>query len=374
LAKTIHIVSFDVPFPPDYGGAIDVYYKLQALHKLGVSIILHCFEYGRSTAPELEAMCEKVYYYKRNNSRQNLFSFSPFIVVSRSDSALLENLLKDDHPILFEGLHCCFFLNNEKLRKRVRVVRTHNIEHHYYKHLAAAENSIFKRFYFELEANKLASFEAELCGATALAAISPADFTHFSALNSHTFLAPAFHSNTEIVAKRGMGNFCLYHGSLGIGENNKAALWLVNEVFNDLDIPLVIAGNNSSAELRKRISEFPHITLATDISTAQIFDLLADAQINVLPTFQATGIKLKLLAALFRGRHCVVNLAMVENTGLEPLCHIASDAEAMKKLIKATFQKEFDTNETDRRKEILIRHFSNEQNARKLIQILFPES
>ena len=45
--KRLHIVAFDVPFPANYGGAIDVFYKLKALHQLGIRITLHCFEYGR---------------------------------------------------------------------------------------------------------------------------------------------------------------------------------------------------------------------------------------------------------------------------------------------------------------------------------------
>ncbi len=57
------------------------------------------------------------------------------------------------------------------------------------------------------------------------------------------------------------------------------------------------------------------------------------AQINVLPTFQATGIKLKLLMALYTGRHCIVNQPMVDNTGLEELCSIQNTAEEMKPVV-----------------------------------------
>ena len=43
----LHIVSFDIPWPPNYGGIIDVFYKIRALHGAGVQIHLHCFEYQR---------------------------------------------------------------------------------------------------------------------------------------------------------------------------------------------------------------------------------------------------------------------------------------------------------------------------------------
>ena len=30
-SRRLHVVSLQVPFPPDYGGVIDIYYKLKAL-------------------------------------------------------------------------------------------------------------------------------------------------------------------------------------------------------------------------------------------------------------------------------------------------------------------------------------------------------
>ena len=32
----LHFISMDVPFPPNYGGVIDVFYKLKAFHQLGI--------------------------------------------------------------------------------------------------------------------------------------------------------------------------------------------------------------------------------------------------------------------------------------------------------------------------------------------------
>jgi hypothetical protein len=39
----LHVVAFNVPYPPDYGGIIDIYYKLKALSADGTRIILHAF-------------------------------------------------------------------------------------------------------------------------------------------------------------------------------------------------------------------------------------------------------------------------------------------------------------------------------------------
>ena len=34
--KILNIISLDIPYPPDYGGAADIFYKLIALKKLGI--------------------------------------------------------------------------------------------------------------------------------------------------------------------------------------------------------------------------------------------------------------------------------------------------------------------------------------------------
>lgn len=368
----LHIISFDVPYPPDYGGVIDVFFKLKALHAAGIKITLHCFEYGRGKRKELEQYCDKVFYYKRKNGKLLLLNPLPYIVVSRSSEELVKDLLKDDSPILFEGLHCCFHLNDPRLKNRKKIVRMHNIEHAYYSNLAEVEKSFFRRNYFSSEAKKLAKFESILSSADIVAAISPGDAKELSSRYKNVTNVIAFHPHDKIEIKEGKGDFALYHGSLAVGENNKAALYLVNEVFNGLSFPLVIAGNGASAELKEAASKNKNVKLKENISTAEIYSLIRTAQINILPTFQSTGIKLKLLSALYSGRHCIVNSPMVENTGLESLCCVADSPSEMKKEIQQLMNSEFNSSEKLKREKILEENFSNKTNSRKLLELLFP--
>src|SRR5271157_1573882 len=134
--KEVDIVAFDIPYPPNYGGVIDVFFKIKAFKTAGVKVNLHCFEYGRKQSQELDSICEKVFYYKRDISKTNLFRRWPYIVVTRSSGELINNLLKTHNPILFEGLHSCYYLDDKRLKKRRKIVRTHNIEHDYYQNLA----------------------------------------------------------------------------------------------------------------------------------------------------------------------------------------------------------------------------------------------
>jgi hypothetical protein len=369
--KNIHIIAFDVPYPADYGGVIDIFFKLKSFYEAGVKVHLHCFEYGRKPQDILKKLCASVHYYPRKTAKSLLFNTLPYIVLTRTSDALKKNLLKNNYPVLMEGLHCTFLLNDKNFSKRKIIVRTHNVEHDYYENLAKVEKQIFKRYYFYNEAGKLKKYEVVLKNAHAIAAISPNDTEYFSSHFKNVHYIPAFHPNENLNIAAGKGDFAFYHGNLSVGENNEAALFLVNKVFKDTPYKLIIAGSKPSDELIKAIHENRNIELKDHLTPAEIYELIRQAQCNILPTFQSTGIKLKLLSSLFAGRFCIVNKAMVDNTGLEGLCIIANTAEKMKEKIKEVMNKDFPKREIEKREKILMENFSNKKNIEKLIQLAF---
>jgi len=368
--KTLHIVAFDVPFPANYGGVIDIYYKVKALQEAGIAIILHCFEYGRTPSPELSQICKKVYYYHRKTFKNFLYGDVPYIVASRDSDDLLNNLLRDNNPILFEGLHSTIYLKNPLLKHRFKIVRTHNVEHDYYHHLEMVEKNFFKRYFFKLESDKLKKYQTVLKYADLICAISPNDTAYFQKKFGKTLFIPAFHGNDKVETRDGLGKYILYHGNLAVGENHEAAMLLINEVFSKIKLPFIIAGSNPKKELRQLVSYYPNVKLVDDGSTQQIHDLIANAQINLLYTAQDTGIKLKLLNALFTGRHCIVNHKMVDNTGLESLCHIANDPAEFIKLCEQYWQLPFSADLVSERETFFKDKFNNTITVEKLIEAI----
>ena len=160
--KALHIVALNIPYPANYGGVIDIFYKLKALKDLGIKIHLHCFKYDREEANNLDILCSSVHYYSRKMSWFNLFSNIPFMVNSRRSKNLLKNLEKFNAPILFEGLHTTYYLNHSKINQRPQFVRAHNIESDYYKKLAIAEKNILPKLYLFSEHLKIKSYEKKL--------------------------------------------------------------------------------------------------------------------------------------------------------------------------------------------------------------------
>ncbi len=369
--KHLHVVSFDVPYPANYGGVIDVFYKLKALADFGIKIHLHCFQYGRSQSKMLSEICHEVNYYPRDVAKSQLFKKLPYIVVSRSSEQLLKNLLRDKHPVLFEGLHSTFFISEEKFKQRKLIVRTHNIEHEYYKNLAKVETNIFKRYYFYNEASKLELYESVLKHANVLAAISPNDTTYLENKYGNAIYLPAFHAHTKLHCKTGKGSYAFYHGNLAIGENDVAAMYLVEEVFKNSPVTLIIAGSKPSIELRNAVQRKNNITLISDLTTKQINQVIADAHINILPTFQPTGIKLKLLSALYNGRFCLVNTPMIQNTGMEQLCTVCDTPQLMRENLIRLMKIEFTPFDISIRQQVLEEKFSNKINAEKLVTLIY---
>ena len=105
MSNYLHIVCLDAPSPPNYGGAIDMYYKITALAALGKKIILHYFDYKENrNAASLKDCCVEVHAYPRKGFI-NSFSL-PYIISSRINRSLINRLNRDRFPVLLEGLHC----------------------------------------------------------------------------------------------------------------------------------------------------------------------------------------------------------------------------------------------------------------------------
>ena len=365
----LHVIAFDVPYPANYGGVIDVFYRVKALSEAGVKVHLHCFEYGRGEQ-EILKRCYEVKYYKRDTSFAKQLSFTPFIVNSRRSEALVQDLLKDDYPILCEGLHTTAVLTDKRLKNRKIYVRAHNVEHDYYNGLGDTERCGWKRLFYHIEAWKLRRYEPVLKKATGVFAISQKDSDYFAQRYRNVVLVPGFSATDSVCSETGRGEYVLYHGNLSVRENEDAAKWLIENVFSELDLHCIVSGLNPSDKLKKLADNYSNVTLVANPDDAEMIDLLRQAQVNILVTNQPTGLKLKLLNALYNGRFCLVNSDMVKGTSLESLCVVADEPEQMIAEIKRLMEEDFTEDDIEERDAQMKQLYDNEANARKIIEVI----
>lgn len=329
--KSIHVVAFDVPFPPDYGGVMDVYYRCRSLKNAGYHVILHCFEYGRGRLHDFSEIAHEVHYYTRAKSIRSWFSKQPFIVATRNSSELLNRLLHDEHPIVFEGQHCTFWLNHPQLNARKKMVRLHNIEWQYYEGLSKRSTSFFERWYFKSEARKLKQHESELQYASVLATISESDTDYYQSRFEQVVYVPVgFEHFPEKITAKPHNSFYLFHGNLSVAENREAVHWLLDAFQKTGNAQmLIIAGKNPDQALITACGQHTNVQLIANPDDLQLQELMQTTNAHLIIGFQQSGIKLKLLNALMTGKKCIVTPEIVAGSGLNHLCTIISTPEKL---------------------------------------------
>jgi hypothetical protein len=369
LEKHLHIIDFTIPYPVDYGGVFDLFYKLPALQAAGVHIHLHCFEDDKGEQPVLNNFCESVHYYPRNYGHKGFSNTLPYIVSSRKNEKLLQNLLQDDYPIFMEGVHCTYLLNDKRFENRRCFLRVHNVEYLYYRDLCRSTSSPVRKLYYWLESRLLYRYEKKIANkATCWGVTEKDDEIYRKQLGCKDIEHLSLYlPDWKVQGQEGMGNYCLYHGDLSIDANEKAATWLLENVFNHLKVPFVIAGKNPSEKLITLAHQHNYSCIVANPSEKEMQDMIGKAHINILPSFTHTGIKLKLINALFNGRHCVVNPATVDGSGLEAACHSGSTAIALRDIVAQLYHQPFTADEINLRKNLLYSQFNNEANAKKQV-------
>lgn len=343
MSRALHMVCLRCPWPADTGGARDMLERLKALHQKGISIHLHYFiKDGEHVAPALEPFCARVHVYRRQALWRRLLIGQPYIIACRADERLLQNLQQDDFPILFDGLHTTAFIQQVVTPGRKIVVRMHNDERRYYRALARYERNLFKRLYFWIESSRIDRWMHRLPKHVQLGCVQEEERLNLACrygFEEVFLLPPPIPDKVEILT--GLGGYCLYHGNLSVGENERAVTWLLRRVFAGIKLPLVVTGKAPSRKLEQLIHFYQHACLVPDPSPSELKDLIQKAQLHVLPSKTNTGIKQKIFDTLQFGRHCLINDNMRHASPWTDSCEVANGAEQMSKRIQELYTQPF---------------------------------
>ena len=305
----IQIVSFDWPWPANYGGAIDVAHKIEALLKQGVDVVLHVIAYPRKhaeAAPTGYPGALTVFNYERRG-RASLLSRQPFIVASRKAPRLLPTLASGPEVILFEGIHTTACLGHPRLAGHHQWVRVHNREQAYYEGLARSTKNLLNRGYFTLEARKLAAYEAKaLASADHVFCISQQDLPWATrhAPQRVSLLTP-FTATGSLATKVTSKLYVLFHAAFDVADNEAAALRMIERVGRHGGLHLVLAGRRPGPRLLDAVSSNTGVTLKANPGSDEMLALIAGADAVLLDSSNPAGFKLKLLESLRSARHVI---------------------------------------------------------------------
>lgn len=371
MDRNLNIITLNIPYPPDYGGMIDSFYRIKALHSAGIRVHLHCFEYDRPRMEGADKFCSSVTYYKRRKSLSDILTAKPYIVSSRSSGDLLSNLTKNDYPILYDGLHTTFTIDNPQLSKRRKFVRAHNIEHKYYETLSLEEKNSMKSMFYTMETAKLTRYEKIFRKADNILCISEGDLAYFKPKFSNTILFEPWHPFEKVICQPGTGKYVLFHADLSVPSNTAAAEFLCSEIAPNVNIEFVLAGKNPPPSLLSMAVGNPNTRIIPNPSQDEMTDLIINAQVNIAIGKNSNGFRLRLIYSLLVGRHCIANHKMLAGIGLEDHFTICDTPENVIANINKLASVPFTPEMVKQRESILGSRFSNYHKTEELIKVIF---
>lgn len=368
--KALHIVSFDNPFPPVYGGVIEVFFKIKPLFDLGIRIHFHCFvDVIPDENPALESITEKVYYYQNNKNPFYFFSKLPFSVISRNHKNLLQNIQNIDAPILFEGLKPTFLVYKKLLFSKRTILRLHNIEHDYFNGIASSEKNMFRKWLFKMEARKYKCYEAVISEFDQIITLSKFENNYINDQFGKASYIPVFHGNQKVKPLEGIGKYAIYHGDLRMSDNIRTVLMLI-EIFKEIpDFELIIASNSNQKFINKKIGNLKNVRYVPIQNFEHLEQLLMDAQINLVFSFQKSGTKLKLMNSLYNSRFCIINDNIMDDENVTQLCEFANTKAEIMNKIQLLKKRSF--TDYERRHEVLETQMNDVVNAELLAHKIF---
>ncbi len=372
--KQLHIISFNYPYPPSYGGIIDVYYKIRALSEAGVKIHLHCFvdQIPETIHPEVKECTENLFFYQKKKNPLLYFSGVPFAAAIRNSKTLLKNLQQSPAPVLFEGLQTTSAIDYLKNYQQPLYLRYHNNEAEYYKGLSQSEKSIFKKVIYKIESLKFVGYQKKLLKTfTSVFCLSEKEFNEVEVYSKNAQLIPIFHGNISVKPLDRKGDYFLFHGDLTTADN-KRALNETIDLFKDLpQYRLIVASDRASEDIKKKISAVENISLSTIQTTENLHLLFEKAHANILLSYQNSGTKVKLFNSLYNSRFVIINENITDDPELISLCLFGSAKDKIRQQIITAAEKDYDSFEN--RKNILEKKHSDLAKAEEMVAIIFRD-
>ena len=371
--KHLHIVSHFNPRPFDYEGGGDLYWLTTALVSAGINIHLHLYADKKDIHVNLINNCVEVFFYKRNTGHKGISIGIPYSVSSHADKSLIINLERDLYPILFEGIQASFFLNQGYFNNRKTLIRLQCSQKIYFQELLEILPTSLNKLRVSIEGNQCGIYESKIIkskGSNTITEVVSNELT-ISTNQIINSIIPQFIGMPTPFSIEGQGSFCLFHGRLSEKATEHAVLWLLKNVFNTLELPLVIAGENPSTQLEEAAHKHLHTCLVANPSEKEMVELIKKAQLNVLPSFVSHGADNAILHSIMIGRHILTNKKAKTLVALDEIIHYAEEPSEFTKKIIELFEQPFEIEEIEMRESYLNSHFNDLKSAKELIKLLY---
>lgn len=304
------------PAPPNFGGAIRIYYILKYLaahHDVTVAGFGSPVEQKimEKHFPELKG---KIYYVPKNESKFFIWiSFLKSVLSGRSHwhtmtqkpgmQKLLDRLVKENDFDIIQSEFPCMAEYNLASGAR-KVLDAHNVESDNFQRMASKSPKFFQRVYYRLEAKKMYREETEIASRQdAIFACSERDIKLFDNVvpDVPKYLIPNgvdldhFQKDRELPEPDSL----VFVGMMKYPPNKDAMNYFLDEVFLKIktripEAKIYIVGSRPETSLLQRANKYVEVTGFVD----DVRPYINRAAVYVVPLRMGGGTRLKIIEAM----------------------------------------------------------------------------
>ena len=333
-------ISHNSIYPPNFGGAIGIFYRLIYLKNRGHRIsIIAPRPKNIKNMEKAESLFDDVFFYKMKPkikklgiAFKSLFFSYPFFVYRlepcKTDKTEIKKFYDKIKPdiIFIEASYAysVYSVLKEKIAEdNAKVIYVaHNIDYLSTLGVGKDEKKIFNKIFLYIQAYRQKKIELKIIKEVKnIFCVSIEELNFFKKNNPdcNIFWMPTI---LDVESQEADKNFfddfdfsklkkykyrILFTGDLSYASNIYALDWFIKEVFPILrknsNVCFIIVGKSPVKELIEAVKQWEHIFLFSDVQSVSPFMDIAD--IVVVPMFNKFGIKIKLIEALKCGKKVV---------------------------------------------------------------------
>ncbi|MBM4145748.1 MAG: glycosyltransferase [Nitrospira sp.] len=352
--KKILFLTHQCPYPPVSGGAIKRWKIIEYLSK-NSSLALAFFyqDQGISCRDELfsrfniSSVYEEHLFKKRNisNLLKSYIRQVPLSLVRNYSATFQRHIEKiaADYEILFLDSYLMFQYVPDGFSGRV-VLHMHNAEHVIWEEYARNEKNILKKTFAFREAGKIREYEKVICRKAHAVLAAPKDIECLIKIGvEDDKFYETYHLGDEALLQEPDIEFdkteeaLLCVATLTWEPNTDGLLWFIRNAWDSLkqqfpELRLYIVGRNPDPRLQKICNSRKDIFLPGFVEDLKGY--YSKCRVFLAPLRFGSGMKVKVINAMYRGIPAVTTPAGVESLEVQDMRHIAI-ADTQEKMVEA---------------------------------------
>lgn len=342
MRKKILFLTPTLPYPPVSGGVIKsnkVLHFLNGSYDLSVACLLknedpkHVAEF--LTTVNLSALVTEELNIPRTAKNLVLSNFLGIpLNLFRNRSAAFKEKVKAialQSDIIFCDHYVMFQYIPEDYKGKI-ILHEHNCEYLIWKRYADIEKNLLKKLGLLNQAYRIRKYEQEICRKSKVILAAPNDIHELEKIGAdRKKFVETYHLGDDHLLTEPTLNFdsteraLLYVGTLSWEANIDGLMWFFHNSWNLIrkknpDIKLFIIGKHPDARLKEIAAKDPNIVLTGFVDDLEPY--FSKCRIFITPLRFGSGIKVKVVNALYRGIPCVTTTIGTEGLKVKDGEHI----------------------------------------------------